>query len=81
MHCCDLPFPKSGDTSDPGNWRPIAIRDVTYTIFAKVLLGSLEPVLEAEQPSEQMGFRQWHATDDALLVLEKRKSIKWNTPI
>ena len=93
MHSGDLPqdwvnllflmLPKSGDTSDPSNWRPIAILDVTYKIFAKVLHGRSSPILEAEQPSEQMGFRHLHGTDDALLVLEcvVGKAIEWNTPV
>ena len=76
-------LPKTGDTLNPNNWRPIAILDVTYKIFAKVLHGRVAPTLEAQQPSEQMGFRRQRGTDDALLVLEcvVGASVEWNSPI
>ena len=78
-----LPKPGAGDKADPNNWRPIAILDVTYKVFAKMLDNRLKHVLDAQQPSEQMGFRAKTGVDHALLVLECviGKSLEWNVPV
>ena len=93
LHTGDLPsdwrellfilLPKSGDLLDVKNWRPIAILDVTYKVFAKMLHSRLEPVLEKEQSNEQMGFRTMRGCDGALLVLESviAKSFEFQFPV
>ena len=78
-----LPKPGSGDKADPNNWRPIAVLDVTYKVFSKMLNNRLKPILDSEQPSEQMGFRSKTGVDHALMVLECviGQSIEWNVPV
>ena len=73
-------LPKAGDTSDPKKWRPVAILDVSYKVFAKIIYHRLQPLLDKEQASDQMGFRSHSGTDDALLVLEcmSGKALEWN---
>ena len=76
-------LPKSGDLSNPSNWRPIAILKVTYKIFARVLHGRLKHQLYQEQSDEQMGFMPARSTEDALLVLETviSKAIDYHVPL
>ena len=73
-------LPKAGDTKDPNNWRPIAILDVAYKLFAKILHHRLQPLLDKEQACDQMGFRPKSGTADALLVLEcmAERAVEWN---
>ena len=76
-------IPKTGNTMDVNNWRPLAILDITYKIFSRILHRRLMPILEPHQPPEQMGFRPSLGTDYALLVLENviQKSIEYNMPL
>ena len=73
-------LPKSGDATNPNNWRPAGILDVTYKLFAKIIYNRLQPLLDIEQASDQMGFRPHSGTEDALLVFEcmAEKSLEWN---
>ena len=74
-------LPKKGDLTNPGNWRPIAVRRVCYKIFARIIYNRIQPGLEACQSDEQMGFRRKRSTEDALLILENviGKSLEFNT--
>jgi endonuclease/exonuclease/phosphatase family metal-dependent hydrolase len=74
-------LPKSGDPKITKNWRPIAILRITYKIFARTLYQRLQPILDAEQPPDQVGFRPNASTADALLVWELMcgKALEWNT--
>lgn len=63
-------LPKFGDLLNASNWRPIAMLDITYKIFAKMPHVRLAPTLERQQSDEQVGFRPRRSCDDALLVLE-----------
>ena len=76
-------IPKTVNTMDVNNWRPLAILDITYKIFSRILHRRLMPILEPHQPPEQMGFRPSLGTDYALLVLENviQKSIEYNMPL
>eukprot|EP00959_Pyramimonas_sp_CCMP1952_P380385 7969051-Pyramimonas_sp.AAC.1 len=68
-----LPKPGSGDKADPNdpnNWRPIAVLGVACNVFPKMLNNRLRPLLDSEQPPEQMGFRSTTGVDHAFLVLE-----------
>lgn len=62
---------KGGDISDPNNWRSIAILNISYRIFAKVIFNRLCATLEAEQSNEQFGFQWGRTTADALIIAEQ----------
>lgn len=48
---------KGGDEENPGNWRPIALLNVTYKIYAKVLQRHLQvPVLSEVISMDQTTF-------------------------
>jgi sorting nexin-29 len=76
-------LPKPDDLSDPSNWRPIAILEVTYKIFARLLYDRLRNNLDVRQSGEQFGFRRGRSTSDALMIMECMisKSIEWNLPL
>jgi len=76
-------LPKTGDSSKPSNWRPIAVLKITYKIFAMLLLNRLAPFLEHEQPADQLGFRRGLGIDDAMVVLENvcGKCLAWESDI
>ena len=75
--------PKGGDARDANNWRPIAILDVSYKVFAKIICNRLAPILERYQSDEQFGFRPSHGTIDALTIFESvvGASIEWQLPL
>ena len=50
-------LPKSGDLTDPGNWRPIAVLRTLYKLMSKMLLHRLQPMLDAQQSADQFGSR------------------------
>ena len=56
---------EGGDLSDVNNWRPIAILDVAYKVFAKMLYNRIFPLMNDYQCGEQMGFQPSCGTDDA----------------
>ena len=76
-------LPKTGDSSKPSNWRPIAVLKITYKIFAMLLLNRLAPFLEHEHPADQLGFRRGLGIDDAMVVLENvcGKCLAWESDI
>ena len=76
-------LPKSGDSSQPTNWRPIAVLKITYKIFSRLLYNRLRVVMDEQQPHDQTGFRPNTGIDDAFVVLEclSSKSLEWNAPI
>ena len=76
-------LPKPGQPMDVNNWRPIAILSVIYKVFAKLLCLRLQPILSAQQASEQMGFMPNRSVDDALVVVESMigKSLESDFPL
>ena len=62
-------LPKSGDSSQPTNWRPIAALKITYKIFSRSLYNRLRAVMDEQQPNDQTGFRPNTGIDDAFVVL------------
>ena len=72
-----------GDSSQPTNWRPIAVLKITYKIFSRLLYNRLRVVMDEQQPHDQTGFRPITGIDDAFVVLEclSSKSLEWNAPI
>eukprot|EP00972_Heterocapsa_arctica_P041070 6053903-Heterocapsa_arctica.AAC.1 len=58
-------LPKSDDTGDPINWRPIAILPVMYKLFSILIYNRLLPTLDRELYPDQCGFRPNFGIDDA----------------
>ena len=63
-------LPKSGDLTDPGNWRPIAVLRTLCKLMSRILLHRLQPMLDAQQSADQFGFRPTCPIRDAPTVLE-----------
>ena len=76
-------IPKTGDLTNPGNWRPLAILNITYKIFTRMVYKRVKPILEAQQSKDQIGFRSFVGVDDAFAVFENvcSKSMEWSVPI
>lgn len=78
-----LMFPKGGDRTKPKNWRPIAILRIAYKIFSRMLYQRLQPILDAHQSKDQVGFRQGASVVDAFVTYETvcGKTLEWNVPL
>ena len=76
-------FPKSGDLTNPGNWRPLTILNIAYKFFARIVYKRLKQILEAQQSKDQVGFRTSVGVDDAFAVLENvcSRSMEWSVPM
>ena len=74
---------KSGDPQQPSNYRPIAIIPILYKLFARLLYCRLAPQLNAEQTSDQAGFRPNFSTLDHLFVFTciEEKAHEYNLPV
>ena len=62
---------KKGDTSDPDNYRGIAIGSMIAKVFDLILLSRLENRISNTHPlsSNQIGFKKGHRTSDHIFVL------------
>ena len=67
-------LPKTGDLTDAQNYRPIAILQIFYKIFSRMLYGRIRPLLDAQQSEEQTGFRAGIRIEDALMIFETMAS-------
>ena len=76
-------LPKSGDLTDPGNWRPIAVLRTLYKLMSRMLLHRLQPMLDAQQSADQFGFRPTCSIRDAFTVLENMcsKTAEFDVPL
>ena len=75
--------PKSGNLTEPTNWRPIAILSVFYKLFSRMVYSRLRAQLEGQQSSDQTGFRTGIRLEDALAIAETLigKTSEWNLPL
>ena len=60
---------KDGDAQLPQNYRPIAIVQVLYSLFTRMLLARIRPQLETQQSRDQAGFKSHFSTEDHLTTL------------
>ena len=76
-------IPKSSSSKTPGDFRPIASLRLLYKLFAYLLLGRLENLLDASQPEEQHGFRSDRRIEEHLLTasLVMEKTLAANLPL
>ena len=76
-------LPKSGDFTQPSNWRPIAILPTLYKLFAKLLYLRLSPTLFQHQSFDQHAFIPERRIEDALFCAETlvEYTLEYNFPI
>lgn len=63
-------LPKHGDHSKAGNWRPIALPDIAYKVFAKMFHNRLAAHLDSLQSVDQVGLRPRVGVEFATAVFE-----------
>ena len=63
-------LPKSGDLTEATNWRPIAILQIFYKIFSKMLHNRIHDRLEAAQAPDQCSFRLRNRIKDVIGIAE-----------
>ena len=73
-------LPKSSDIALPENDVRIAILQVFYNIFSRIIYNRLLPILDSHESHDQCGFRPGIRLEDALVVLETliSKTREWN---
>ena len=59
---------KKGNVENPANYRPIALLNTLYKIYASLLQIRLAEKLEAKMWKTQFGFRKKHSTAEALYI-------------
>ena len=74
---------KDGDQQLPQNYRPIAIVQILYKLFTRMVLARIRPHLEAQQSRDQAGFRSYFSTEDHLMtfVLLQEKCLEWRNDL
>ena len=74
---------KTGDITQPQNYRPISIIPMLYKLFAKLMYKRLYPILDGAQCRDQAGFRSNCSTVDHMFVFsmlhEKSQEFNLNT--
>ena len=65
-----------GSDTDPANYRPISLLNVTYKIFAAMLQARLTKTCEAKLRTTQYGFRAQRSTIHPIFVL--RRAMEWS---
>ena len=70
LHTLFTMIPKTGDLSVVQNWRPIAILDIFYKVFSRLLYERLYPILNQAQCSDQHAYRKSYSVEDPLYVFE-----------
>ena len=65
------PVPKSGDLSNEGNYRGIALSAIAAKITNKMILNRIQPVLDPLLRPNQNGFRPGRSTSAHILALRR----------
>lgn len=72
MAQCELiPVPKKGDLSRCDNFRGIALLDVVGKLCGRIIQNQLWPIVEAEVPESQCGFRVGRGCPDAIFCVRQ----------
>ena len=66
-----IPVPKSGDLSQPDNYRGISLSSVVSKTYNRMLLNRIRPVLDPLLRQSQNGFRQNRSTVGQILALRR----------
>ena len=70
LHTLFSMIPKSGNLKEVHNWRPIALLDIFYKLFARLVYDRLYLVLNNAQCSDQHAYRHSYSIEDPLHVFE-----------
>lgn len=62
---------KKGDKHNIENYRPLSLGSNTAKIFTKIITNRIKNTLEAQQPTEQAGFRRNFSTIDHLFTINQ----------
>ena len=62
-------IPKTGDLTDPKNWRSIFTLETLGKILSRVIVNRIEPLADSELSDEQFGFRRQMSTTQAIVAL------------
>ena len=59
---------KKGKVEDPGNYRPIALLQILYKIYAALIKNRIADALDASIDDLQYGFRKSRSTAQAIYI-------------
>lgn len=65
-----MPLRKKGDLNRLEDYRPISLTSNLGKVLEQVMLGLMQPDLDALLPDHQFGFRTGHSTTDVLCLLK-----------
>ena len=65
------PIPKTGDLTEVGNYRSIALSPIAAKITNKMLLNPIQPILDPLLRPNQNGFRPGRSTKSHILALRR----------
>ena len=66
-----IPLPKSGDLSEPTNYRGVSLSSVVAKCINKLILNRIQPKLEVHLRPNQNGFRPGRSTTAHILALRR----------
>lgn len=78
-----LPIFKKGDRSDPANYRPISLLNVSGSTLTYIINKRLKTFMEPRLSESQYGFRANRSTQDLIFSLRQLQehAIEWNKPL
>ncbi|KAK6743209.1 hypothetical protein RB195_010459 [Necator americanus] len=62
---------KKGDPHDIGKYRPICLLSIIYKLFTRVIVNTIEKILDEVRPCEQAEFRKGFSTIDHIHTVSK----------
>ena len=68
-------IPIYGDFTNRGNWRQVALLDITFN-FPLMVQKRVKPILEGQQSNDQIGFRSPVAVGDVFAVFKNVRVFK-----
>ena len=71
LKCNIMPFPKSGNLEEVGNYRGIALSTIASKITNKMILNRIQPHIDPILRPNQNGFRSGRSTISHILALRR----------
>ena len=71
LNCNIVPFPKSGNLEDVGNYRGIALSAIAAKMTNKMILNRIQPHIDPILRPNQNGFRTGRSTTSHILALRR----------
>ena len=66
-----IPIPKTGDLSDPANYRGISLTPIAAKVYNKLILNRIQPHIDPVLRSNQNGFRKGRGTTSQILTVRR----------